>query len=416
MNADRRTLLKTIGGSSALAAFAGCVGVDDGEDDDDEPGADADGGVASMWIDMQEAEEADFSDDVSQFGSETDHVIEVEEPGGELDEQLDTAIPAGDGPDGWIWAHDWIGRFAVREEPRFLYDASDDVELDLDVYTAPAQEAVQFDGGLYGLPFASETVTLFYNEDMVDEPPETFDEMISVMDDYHDPEEGEYGLSYPVTDPYFVSGFLQAYGGDIFDEANLEVGLDADEVKQGLGQLEELFDYVPADPGYESQIVAFADGLAPFAINGPWEIGNLADEIENLGVAELPTVDGNHPRNYTGIQTIYFSAMLEDSGQDAVDALTEFAEWYTTSEDVITHNADQHSYIPVLADVVEGNDLSPEVQAFAEQVDHGVPMPTHPDMDNVWDPLEEALTRVFNGDQSGDEALDQAAEEIRDSL
>ncbi|GAB6879062.1 extracellular solute-binding protein [Halorubrum gandharaense] len=411
MYKNRRNLLKAIGGSSALAAFAGCVSLGDDSPEDIDEEADA-----TMWIDMEEAEGEDFMSMADEFEAETDLEVALEEPGGELDEQLDTAIPAGDGPDGWVWAHDWVGRFAVRDEPAFLYDASDDIDLDLDVYTEPAQEAVQFDGGLYGLPFASETVSLFYNEDMVDEPPETLDEMIDIMDEFHDPEAGEYGLSYPVTDPYFVSGFLQAYGGNIFDEENLEVTLDSDEVKQGLGQLERLFDYVPADPGYESQIVAFADGLAPFAINGPWEIGNLDDEIDNLGVTTLPTIEGNHPRNYTGIQMIYFSAMLEESGDDAVDALTEFAEWYTTNEEAVTNNADRHGLIPVLQDVVDGNDLDGPVQAFAEQVDRGTPMPTHPDMDNVWDPLEEALTRVFNGDQDGDDALDQAAEEIRDSL
>lgn len=422
MYTNRRTLLKTVGGTGALAAFAGCVGVDDGENGDDGDGGDGggsddgSGGVASMWVDLQDGEMEDFTADLATFDAESDFTVDVEEPGGDLDQQLDTALPAGDGPDGWIWAHDWVGRFAVRENPPFLYDATDDVDVDLDAYTDPAQEAIRFDGGLYGLPFASETVSLFYNRDMVEEPPETFSEMVEIMEEFHDPDAGEYGLSYPATDPYFTSGFLQAFGGDIFDEETLEVTLDSDEVKRGLETLEVLFDYVPADPGYESQIVAFADGLAPFAINGPWEIGNLDGEIDDLGVAELPTVDGNHPRTYTGIQMIYFSAALEESGPDAVDALTEFAEWYTTSEAVTTGNADNHGYIPVLQEVVDGNDLSGPVQAFAQQVDHGVPMPTHPDMDNVWDPLEEALSRVFNGDQGGDAALDQAAEEIRESL
>ena len=421
MNQKRRTLLKTIGGSAAVATLAGCVTTDDGDDGDgaestDDSQPDDGAGEATLWVDLLDAEDEDVEGYIADFGDETGHVINKEEPGGELDEQLETAIPADDGPDSWIWAHDWVGRFAVREEPPFLYDASDDIDVDLDQYTGAAQEAVQFDGGVYGLPFASETVTLFYNEDMVDEPPETLDEMVDIMDDFHDPGAGEYGLSYPVTDPYFTSGFLQAYGGDLYDEANLEVGVDSDEVKQGLDALETLFDYVPSDPSYESQIVVFADGLAPFAINGPWELGNLNEEIDNLGVTTLPTVDGNNPRSYSGIQMFYFSSMLADAEPSTVDAITEFAEWHTASEEVALSNADRHGYIPVLESVVEDNDLSDDVQAFAQQVDHGVPMPTHPDMDNVWVPVEEALSRVFNGDQDGDAALDQAAEEIREQL
>lgn len=432
MDEKRRTLLKTMGGTTALGALAGCISTDGGDDGGDGSEGDGSGddgsgsddgssgvdnpGTATLWTDLADAEDEAMSSYVDDFESETGHTINKEEPGGELDQQLDTAIPSGEGPDSWIWAHDWVGRFAVREEPPFLYDASDDVNASLDSYTETAQQAVQFDGELHGLPFASETVALFYNEDMVDEPPETLDEMVSVMDEYHDPDNGEYGLSYPVTDPYFVSGFIQAYGGDIFDEANLEVTLDSDECKQGMSALETLFEYVPADPGYESQIVAFADGAAPFAINGPWEIGNLQNEIDNLGVTTLPTVDGNNPRSYSGIQTFYFSSMLADADQSTVDAVTGLAEWYTTNEDVILNNAEEQGYIPVLGSVVDDSDLSSDVQAFAQQVDHGVPIPSHPDMDSVWDPLTNALTNVFNGDEEGDAALDAAAETIRENL
>ncbi|MFY4816472.1 ABC transporter substrate-binding protein, partial [Haloarcula sp. AONF1] len=98
------------------------------------------------------------------------------------------------------------------------------------------------------------------------------------------------------------------------------------------------------------------------------------------------------------------------------DAATGLAEWYTTNEEIIQTNAEEQGYIPVLADVVGNGDLSSEVQAFARQVDHGVPIPTHPDMDSVWTPVTEALERVFNDEQDSDAALDQAASEIREAL
>ncbi|VTT87519.1 Maltose/maltodextrin ABC transporter, substrate binding periplasmic protein MalE [Halorubrum sp. DM2] len=422
MNEKRRTLLKAMGGSTALAGLAGCIstGGDGGDGSDGGDGGDSgeggSGGSARLWTDLADSEDEAMSEYVSQYESETGNNINKEAPGGELDQQLETAIPAGDGPDSWIWAHDWVGRFAVREDPPFLYDASDDVDVSLDGYTQAAREAAQFDGGLYGLPFASETVALFYNEDIVDEPPETMEEMVSIMDEHHDPDNGQYGLSFPATDPYQASGFIQAYGGDIFDESNLEVGLDSDACKQGMDALETLYGYTPADPGYESQIVAFADGLAPFAINGPWILGDFQNDVDNLGVTTLPTIDGNHPRSYSGIQLFYFSSMLADADPSTVDVATDLAEWYTTNEDIILTNADERGYIPVLTDVVGNEDLSAEVQAFAEQVDYGVPMPSHPDMDSVWNPLTEALERVFNGEQESAAALDQAASEIREAL
>ncbi|WP_435095909.1 extracellular solute-binding protein [Halorubrum sp. N11] len=431
MNEKRRTLLKTVGGSTALAALAGCIstggdGSDGSDGDDGSDGSDGDDGsdgsdggsqgTATLWTDLSDGEDEAITSYVEEFESEMGHTINKEAPGGDLDQQLETAIPSGEGPDSWIWAHDWVGRFAVREEPPFLYDASDDVDVSLDEYSGAAQQAVQYDGALHGLPFASETVALYYNEDMVDGAPETLEEMVSVMDEFHNPSNGEYGLSYPVADPYFVSGFIQAYGGNIYDEENREVTLDSDACKQGMDALETVSDYVPADPGYESQIVAFADGAAPFAINGPWELANLSEEIDNLGVAPLPTIDGNDPRTYSGIQTFYFSAMLNDADQSTIDATTGLAEWYTTNEEIVETNAAEQGYIPVLSSVVEDGNLSAEVEAFAKQVDRGVPIPTHPDMNSVWTPLTDALERVFNDDQESGPALDQAASEIRENL
>jgi arabinogalactan oligomer/maltooligosaccharide transport system substrate-binding protein len=422
MNEKRRTLLKAMGGTTALAGLAGCIstGGDGGDGGDGSDGSDgSDGGntgSARLWTDLSDAEDEAMTDYIDQYESETGNTINKEAPGGELDQQLETAIPAGDGPDSWVWAHDWVGRFAVREDPPFLYDASDDVDVSLDSYTQAAREAAQFNDGLYGLPFASETAALYYNADMVDEPPETLEEMVAVMEEHHDPENGQYGLSFPGVNPYQASGFIQAYGGNIFDEQNLEVGVDSDACKRGMDALETLYKYMPADPGYESQIVAFSDGLAPFAINGPWELGNLSGEVENLGVTTLPTVDGNHPRSYSGIQLFYFSSMLADADQSTIDAATGLAEWYTTNEEIIQTNAAEQGYIPVLTDVVGNGDLSSEVQAFAQQVDYGVPMPSHPSMNSVWTPVTEALERVFNDEQDSDAALDQAASEIREAL
>lgn len=408
MPTERRPLLKTIGGIAGLTALTGCVSF--GEDDS-EPSADM-----RIWHEFTEAEEEDNQQFIADFEEETDHTVKLEGVG-TLDEQLETAMPAGEGPETWAWAHDWVGRFAVREDPPFLYDASDDIDTDLDVFTGTAADAVQYDGGVYGLPFGSETVALFYNEDLVAEPPETLSEMVEVMQEYHNPADGQYGLSYPATDPYFASGFLQAFGGNMYDESTNEVTLDAEACVDGLEVMaSSLFDYIPEDPGYEAQTPVFADGVAPFAINGPWELGNFSEEVDNIGVTTLPTVDGNHPRSFSGIQMWYFSANLADADEETLQATIDWAEWYATTQKVTQNNADNHGMIPVNTEHADQGDFSAEVEAFSNQVGHGTPTPTHPDMDSVWGPTGDALTRVFNGDQNPQAALEQAADTIRDSL
>ncbi len=404
MTVDRRRLLKGVGGIAATSAFAGCLGslLGGGEDG------------PRLWSDMSEPQEEDLEQFIGQFEEETDHELNQESVS-DMDDQLETTMPAGDGPDTWAWAHDWVGRYAGRDDPPFLYDGGDDIDVDLDTFSASAQDAVSWDGSVYGLPFGSETVTLYYNKDMVDEPPETAEDMDAIMEEYYDPDgSGTYGISYNL-DAYFCSPFLQAFGGTLYDAEADELGVASDEIVQGLEFLNDyIFPYMAEDPNYEAQTAVFNDGNAPFAVNGPWQLGGFRDNVD-VGVTTLPTVDGNEPTPYTGVQMWYFSATLADADEEVFDAIVDWIEWYTTSEDVILNNADRHGMIPVHTEHAQNDDIDPAVQTFAEVVEMGMPMPAHPKMDDVWEPTEDALKRVFNGEQEPDEALEQAAERVRDA-
>lgn len=82
-----------------------------------------------------------------------------------------------------------------------------------------------------------------------------------------------------------------------------------DEPPETIGGLniviEELNPYSPDDPAYDAQAAVFAEGNAPFAINGPWELGNLDFDT---GVAKLPAPEGGTPAPYSGVQMFYLFA------------------------------------------------------------------------------------------------------------
>jgi len=106
-------------------------------------------------------------------------------------------------------------------------------------------------GDVVGLPHGAETVGLVYNTDIVDEAPETVDDMVAVMEDYHDPENGKYGLGYPINS-YSVSAWLQAFGGYFLDlDADPQLGVAEDETVKGLEFLVNNFKpYMPKDFSY----------------------------------------------------------------------------------------------------------------------------------------------------------------------
>ncbi|WP_254273217.1 extracellular solute-binding protein [Haloarcula marina] len=428
MTMDRRTLIKHIGGAGAAAALAGCSvqeqsddGSDGGSGESSGSSSGSDGsaesttesqgpaGTATAWYDVTESELGTREGVISSFNDQSRHTIEGADIS-DLQQKTSSAIPAGEGPQIFDWAHDWAGN---SYEQGFIVDQSDQVSTDLSNFTETAQSAVQYQGNLVGLPYGAETVTPIANLDIVDSVPESVDEMISMMEEHHDPDNGMYGLGYPF-DPYFASAWLQAFGGYYFDpSADEPLGVNADETVQGLEfALENLAPYMPNDPSYGPQAAAFAEGNAAFTINGPWSLSGLNDNGINYEVFSFPEMSGGSPSPYTGISVWYFAKPMEENDA-AAKAGRNFVEWFATNEDHLLGLAQDQGAIPVLSSLVGSSDLPTEVQAYSESAGQGIPMPSDPRMSDVWGPVGTALTQAFNGDASPQAALDNAAEQIR---
>lgn len=425
MTMDRRTALKSIGVTGVIGGLAGCASVqeqndttDSGGNDGGDTGDDTEqtettesgpAGTAKAWYSLQDTELQAREGALEEFNSNSKHTMEGSDIS-DLKKKTTSAIPAGEGPQVFDWAHDWIGDYHQRG---FLADRSDQLSVDLGEFTDAAAEAIQFDGNVVGLPYAAETVTLVYNKDLVDEPPETVADMEAAMDEHHDPENNTYGLSYPF-DPYFASAWGQAFGGYYFDpEKDPMLGLTQSETVEGFQfALDTFKPYMPKDPSYETQAAPFAEGNAAFAINGPWYLATLNEKGVDYGVTRLPTPEGGEPRPYTGIQMWYFAKPMRNDDASTA-AAQSFVEWYVTNEDMLTTAAEEQGSIPVLASLSGSDTLPEQVQAFSETVAQGVPMPTHPKMGKVWQPLTDALTKMFNGDAEVEQALQEAEETVR---
>lgn len=414
MTMDRRDALKHIGSVSAIAAFAGCLDVQQ-QDSGTDTGGDQSGrgtnGSATAWYSLPETETSVRTDAIKAFNDQSEHTIEGADIS-DLEKKTTSAVPAGQGPQTFEWAHDWVGDYLQRG---FVIDQSDRLDVNLDVFTNAAAEAIQFDGSVVGLPHAAETVTLIYNTDMVGTAPKTVAEMVSEMKKHHDPSNGQYGLSYPF-DPYFTSAWLQAFGGYYFDSSkDPALGVDSKQTVRGLQfALENFKPYMANDPTYEPQSAVFAEGNAAFAINGPWYLTTLNENGVNYEVTTLPTPEGGSPTPYTGITMWYFTKSMKKDTADTA-AARSFVEWYVTNEDHILTLAEEQGSIPVLADLVGSDKLPDAVRAFSQTVKQGQPMPTDPKMDTVWSAMETALIKAFNGDASAKNAMNQAASTIRNN-
>lgn len=423
MTVNRRTVIKTVGGTGSLVALAGCISASENTETEapsDDGGTDTPEqtstepqippGEATLWYQLNDSERETRSGNVQAFNEASRHSIKGSNVS-DVQKKTKSAIPAGKGPELFGWAHDLAGSYY---ENGFLSDQRDNVDVSLDQFTEPARNAVQYDGSLIGLPTSGESVALMYNKDMVDQPPETLSEMQSIMDDFHDPGNNQFGLGYPLN-AYFYSGWAHAFGGYYYDQDSDELGLTNPETLKGFRVvIEELFPYMPGDPAYGPQAAAFADGNAPFAINGPWYLGTAADNDIDVGVTSFPEVEDATPNPYTGFGTFYFTSQMDDS-ESSAEAARSFSEWYVTNTDLLMDLAESHGFIPVHQDLSGSSDLPETVQGFSESVGNGTPMPAAPQMNDVWGPTENAFTKALNGKASLEDAFTEAENTIRES-
>lgn len=421
MTWNRRKLLGALAGTGVVSV-AGCASVedDDSTDDGSSDGSSSDGssddgsmddgesgGEAELWFDFQEGELIIMEDAIESYHEQSNNRIEGVDVT-EMQDRLTSAIPTGEGPESFIWAHDWAGDFS---ESGFLEAQTGNFDVELDRFTPAAQQAVTFEDEVWGLPVSAETVALLYNKDMVDEPPETIAEMTSIMDEYHDPANNEYGLSYNV-DAYFVSAYAHAFGGFYYQTDGHELGLTKQETIDGLRIVtDELDEYSPNDYDYGPQAAVFAEERAPFAVNGPWELGNADFDV---GVAKLPAPEGGTPAPYSGVQMFYFADGVSDD-QASADASRDFAEWYATNTDLLSRLAEDQGFIPVLDELAGTDDLPDAVKGFSASAADGTPMPAHPRMNQVWGPTEDAILDAITGGKDLETALEDAEGRIREN-
>lgn len=104
-----------------------------------------------------------FEDLIAEFEIEYPNIDIQLEQKADLETSLKAAIPAGQGPDLFMWAHDWIGKFA---EAGMLEPIDEYITPEvLSKFSPMAQDAIEYGGHYYAMPYAAETVALIYNRD-----------------------------------------------------------------------------------------------------------------------------------------------------------------------------------------------------------------------------------------------------------
>ena len=350
---------------------------DDEADDDADAEEAADGGTLTIWVDdtRQEA----VADAAQTFESDTGVDVEIVEKNfDDIRPDFLAQVPTGEGPDITVGAHDWLGEFTVNGvvSPLELDAAADEFE---DV----ALEAFTYDGQVYALPYAIENIALFRNTELTDVVPATFDEMIEAGEDA--------GTEYPFLiqisedgDPYTMYPFQTSFGAPVFEmnedgsySPDLAMGGEGGEAfAQWLGEQGEAGNLNTAWE-YDIVVEAFASGESPYLVGGPWMLGEFADL--DLSIEQIPSAGGQAAQPFSGVQGFYLSAQSENT----IIASQFLIDYMATDEaQIALYEAGDRT--PALISAAETIAEDPIAAGFREVGQEAVPMPSIPEMGEVW--------------------------------
>jgi maltose-binding protein MalE len=153
----------------------------------------------------------------------------------------------------------------------------------------------------------------------------------------------------------------------------------------------------------------FEQGKVGMVIGGPWDLPRLQKSKINYEFSPIPSEkQGGTP--FLGAQGFMVSAF----SKEPLLAQVFLNEYVATPEAMkMFYDSDPRppAYLPVAKELTDK-----DIVALGEAGTNAVPMPTIPQMGAVWSAWGNALTLIAQGSDTPENALKNAAKQVRDSI
>ncbi|SDH94920.1 carbohydrate ABC transporter substrate-binding protein, CUT1 family [Alteribacillus persepolensis] len=368
---------------------------------------------------------------ISEFEEETGTTVEWNEfDYNTLYERILNDLQSQAGTYDVIFADDpWMPMFAgggyLTPLDQLGYEADNDFIDNMKTITHwPAPEGPRMPGfeeeepRQYGIPQVGNVQLLFWRKDIMgDAPPETWDEALAAIDEYSG--ETKYGFvprgarGNPVTTNF--NAFLWSHGGDYFDN-DWNVIVNNDNAQEAMDTYVKLAESAPsgvANYGADEVGRAMAAGDALMAVIWPVWAETMENEEEsevagNIGYGLVPkSKQGDYAPQ---IGNWIFA--IPQASQNKQTAMT-FIEW-ASSEDIQTEMT-KNGGLPTRESVLTNEQLiedMPYLEAVHEGLENAQFRPRTPSYTQIEELTGTYLNEVLSGSRSGEEALNEAANEI----
>jgi len=323
--------------------------------------------------------------------------------------KLTNAIPRGNGPDAFIFAHERIGDWAESGIIKPIDSRSiekikaDSIQTTID--------ALKYKDKFWGYPLSFKSVVLFYRTDIIKKVPASTAEMVSLAQSLTDSEKGKYGLAFEASSVYFSAPFIYGFDGKFCFEAGKkrkdgEACLNNPQNAAALKYVAELVNekgIVPQEATSALVTQLFNEGRSAMVINGPWFMGEIAKDVP-YDVAVLPVVSqtGELLKPFLTVEA-YLIADYKTVNKKGAKAFAEYLTSYEGAKIRAVEGRQAVSTKSIYKDeALIGDNI---LNVFRQQAEIAVPMSNLPKMRVIWEPMAGALRKVLRGAESPERAL-----------
>ena len=364
---------------------------------------DASGDVTIWYYWETEGHQKALNHIIEEFNSSQDDItVEAKYvPFADFKKQLSIGASADELPDLVILDNPDHAAYAAMG---IFADITD--KFDVSNYYEGPVNSCTLDGKLYGVPFGSNDLVLFYNEDMLKEAgvevPTTWDELLeaakatttdTVSGFAHcalQNEEGTFNFL-----PWVWSTGASSY------EINSEGGIKALTFEKDLvdsgAMTKEAINWTQGDTMHQ-----FIAGNLAMMINGTWQIPTMRDEVPDLkwNVAPIPQdkeqASGLGGENY---------AVIAGGNEDAA---VEFLKFATTPETCL-YMMNAMGYISADSTIAENQFEGDDVyQVFVDEMQYAHARGPLPEWPSISDAISLAFNKVITGESSPEDAAAEA--------
>nr|WP_308288935.1 extracellular solute-binding protein [Microbacterium sp. Bi128] len=328
-----------------------------------------------------------------------------------VDQDFISQVPTGEGPDVIVSPHDKLGAYVAAGvvAPVELGDVADQ-------FADTAIQAMTYDGATYGVPYSIENVALVRNTALVPDAQTTFDAAIAAGRAAGTQYPFLVGLSPEQGDPYHLYPLQTSFGSEVFAQ-NADGSYDPSQLVLGDENGVRFADALKTwgaegilNPNIDSDKAKefFLAGQSPYYLTGPWNVPDIKAAGIDYAIDPIPSAGGEAARPFVGVNGFFLSSKSTNAL-----AATNFIVNYLSTEDAQMSLYEAGGRPPALLSAYDKAAAEdPDIAAFGQIGQDGVPMPAIPEMGSVWADWGNAELALIRGEGDPAQVWTTAASNI----